>query len=103
MTSRRYGAAGILYPNSQSFIFFGGYELDGSGKWGKLKSTEILTEQGVSSAGPEMPEAVIRLAIAVVNETTFILTGGYTGGPRPALRGFWWYGISVFGPFGQPG
>ena len=94
MTSRRYGAAGISH--AQSFIFFGGNELDGSGKWVRLNSTEILTEQGVS-AGPEMPEAVSRHAIAVVNETTFILTGGYTGGPRPALGGFWWYGTSVFG------
>ena len=23
--------------------------------------------------------------------------------PSPALRGSWWYGISVSGPFGQPG
>ena len=23
--------------------------------------------------------------------------------PSPALRGFWWYGISVYGPFEQPG
>jgi len=23
--------------------------------------------------------------------------------PSPALRGFWWYGISVSGPFEQPG
>ena len=23
--------------------------------------------------------------------------------PSPALRGFWWYEISVSGPFGQPG
>ena len=23
--------------------------------------------------------------------------------PSPALRGFWWYGIFVFGPFGQLG
>ena len=23
--------------------------------------------------------------------------------PSPALRGFWWYGISISGPYGQPG
>ena len=68
MTSRRYNSAGISH--AQSFIIFGG----GSGK-----STEIITEQGVS-AGPEMPEAVSRHAIAVVNETTSILTGGCTDG-----------------------
>ena len=68
MTSRRYNSAGISH--AQSFIIFGG----GSGK-----STEIITEQGVS-AGPEMPEAVSRHAVAVVNETTSILTGGLTDG-----------------------
>ena len=68
MTSRRYDSAGISH--AQSFIIFGG----GSGK-----STEIITEQGVS-AGPEMPEAVFRHAVAVVNETTSILTGGLTDG-----------------------
>ena len=68
VTSRRYNSAGINH--AQSFIIFGG----GSGK-----STEIITEQGVR-AGPEMPEAVFRHAVAVVNETTSILTGGLTDG-----------------------
>ena len=74
MTSRRYGSAGISH--AQSFIIFGGNDIGGSGD---LKSTEIITEQGVS-AGPEMPEAVFRHAVAVVNETTSILTGGLTDG-----------------------
>ena len=68
MTSRRYFSAGISH--AQSFIIFGGG--GGSGK-----STEIITEQGVS-AGPEMPEVVYRHAIASVNETTSIISGGTT-------------------------
>ena len=71
MTSRRYDSAGISH--AQSFYIFGGYNS------GRLSSTEIITEQGVS-AGPEMPEAVYHHAIASVNETTSILTGGDTSG-----------------------
>ena len=74
MTFRRYGSAGISH--AQSFIIFGGNEVGGSGA---LKSTEIITEQGIS-VGPEMPEEVFRHAVAVVNKTTSILTGGLTGG-----------------------
>ena len=74
MTSRRYSSAGISH--AQSFIIFGGYDSD---EIKRFSSTEIITEQGVS-AGPEMPEAVSRHAIAVVNETTSILTGGCTDG-----------------------
>ena len=40
-----------------------------------MNSTEIITEHGVS-AGPDMPEAAYSQAIASVNETTSILTGG---------------------------
>ena len=72
MNSRRGYAVGISH--GQSFIIFGGHDLYINGK-GRLSSTEIITEQGVS-AGPEMPEAVSRHAVAVVNETTSILTGG---------------------------
>ena len=70
MTFRRWGAAGISHD--QSFIIFGG-----SAGSLLLSSTEIITEQGVS-AGPEMPEVVYRHAIASVNETTSIISGGTT-------------------------
>ena len=71
MTSRRCEAAGISH--AQSFIIFGGFK----NKRVPLSSTEIITEQGVS-AGPEMPEVVYRHAIASVNETTSIISGGTT-------------------------
>ena len=42
----------------------------------RLKSTEIINERGIVSAGPDMPEPNMGHAIASVNETTTILTGG---------------------------
>ena len=79
MTSRRYFSAGISH--AQSFMIFGG----GSGK-----STEIITEQGVS-AGPEMPEAVQMQAIAGVNATTSLLTGGDTKVPLAVSSAKTWF------------
>ena len=65
-------AAGISY--AQSAIIFGGIGGINPNSW-RLNSTEIITEHGVS-AGPDMPEAAYSQAIASVNETTSILTGG---------------------------
>ena len=65
-------AAGISY--AQSSIIFGGFGRNGL-EGMVLNSTEIITEQGVS-AGPDMPKAVEGHAIASVNETTSILSGG---------------------------
>ena len=84
MTSRRYGAAGIFH--AKSFQIFGG-------NFGrepfKLNTTEIITEEGQVSPGPEMPTAVYHHAIAGVNSTTSILTGGrtYVSGNSPST----WY------------
>ena len=75
MNSRRGYAVGISH--GQSSIIFGGY--DGTSHNPGLSSTEIITEQGVSP-GPEMPESVHYHAIASVNETTSIITGGWTNG-----------------------
>ena len=78
MASRRYFAAGISHARSN--MIFGGSlnaEFHGYGSGTSLSSTEIITEQGVS-AGPEMPEAVRFHAIAGMNETTSIITGGIT-------------------------
>ena len=85
MNSRRSFAVGISY--AQSFIIFGGYDYNGSGR---LSSTEIITEQGVS-AGPEMPEAVQFQAIAGVNATTSILTGGDTKVPLAVSSAKTWF------------
>ena len=73
MTSGRRGAAGIVHANT--FIIFGGYERNGSGR---LSTTEIITEEGQVTPGPEMPVAVRWHSIASLDEKTWILTGGYT-------------------------
>ena len=85
MNSRRSYAVGISH--AQSFIIFGGYDYNGSGR---LSSTEIITEQGIS-AGPEMPEAVFFQAIAGVNATTSILTGGDTKVPLTISSAKTWF------------
>jgi len=70
---RRYGAAGIVHANT--FIIFGGYDTTGSGY---LSTTEIVTEEGQVTPGPEMPVAVLGHSIASLDEKTWIVTGGDT-------------------------
>ena len=78
MTSRRNQAAGISHD--QSFLIFGGFTpLE---RLSLLSSTEIITEQGGVSPGPEMPEANNYHRFARVNATTSILTGGGNGHSR---------------------
>ena len=73
MTSRRSGAAGIVHANT--FIIFGGYDDTGRGY---LSTTEIITEEGQVTPGPEMPVAVYYHSIASLDGTKWILTGGRT-------------------------
>ena len=73
MTSRRSSAAGIVH--AKTFIIFGGYDSTGSGH---LSTTEIVTEEGQVTPGPEMPVAVHSHSIASLDEKTWILTGGDT-------------------------
>ena len=74
MISRRVNAAGISH--NQSFLIFGGSVLGNQHKY--LSSTEIITEQGGVSPGPEIPEAITGRRLTYVNATTSILTGGST-------------------------
>ena len=85
MTSRRLGAAGIVHANT--FIIFGGYDSTGSGY---LSTTEIVTEEGQVTPGPEMPVAVTDHSIARYNTSTSILTGGYTKG-NPESNKTWYF------------
>ena len=73
MISRREGAAGIVHANT--FIIFGGYDTNGSGY---LSTTEIVTEEGQVTPGPEMPAAVNQHSITSLDARTCILTGGST-------------------------
>jgi len=75
LVQRRHGAAGIVHANT--FIIFGGWDSTG-GTSGRLSTTEIVTEEGQVTPGPEMPVAVFYHSIASLDEKTWILTGGYT-------------------------
>ena len=92
MNSRRYGAAGIVLGNS--LMVFGGYEDPGSGR---LQSTEIINEDGQVSQGPIMPISVYYHAIAAVNASTLIISGGRNQSPDMT-----WYYNHVTQNF-QPG
>ena len=73
MTSRRIENAGIVHANA--FMIFGGKKFGGSER---LSSTEIVSEEGQVTPGPEMPVAVHSHSIASLDEKTWILTGGWT-------------------------
>ena len=86
MTFRRVDAAGISH--AQSFIIFGGFKSKRVGRKYRriiLSSTEIITENGVS-VGPVGP-GVYRHAIASVNETTSIISGGTTRNSKTISNG----------------
>ena len=72
MTSRTESAAVMVH--NKSLIILGGYE-SGSGR---LNSTEIITEDGQVSQGPDMPTKLSSHAVAGLNSTTSIITGGCT-------------------------
>ena len=75
MNSRRSGATGMVYANL--FHIFGGHT-DSSGS-GELKSTEMINENGQVSQGPDLPSPLYHHAIATVNLSTSILSGGLAG------------------------
>ena len=81
MTSRREDAAGLVHENT--FIIFGGYDTTGSRR---LSTTEIVTEEGQVTPGPEMPVAVDYHSIASLDEKTWILTGGRTSTTKVSLQ-----------------
>ena len=85
MTSRRIRNAGIVHANA--FMIFGGKDFGGSER---LSSSEIISEEGQVTPGPEMPIAVSHHAIAGVNATTSILTGGHTNG-NPYSPQTWYF------------
>ena len=72
MKDRRHGAAGIVYDNG--FHIFGGYDSDES-TW--LLTSEIINENGSSTAGPQLPERFSRGSITSVNSTVSFLIGGF--------------------------
>ena len=69
MSSKRGYAAGMIVGNS--LMMFGGFGDDG-----RLQSTEIINENGQVSQGPNMPTGLVYHAIATVNTSTLIISGG---------------------------
>ena len=71
MINRRSFTAGIVYDNA--FHIFGGYDKDTSTT---LQSSEIVNKDGSSMEGPQLPTPIQRHAIASINATVSIITGG---------------------------
>ena len=71
MIDRRAGAAGIVYENG--FHIFGGYDRSTSTL---LQSSEIVNEDGTTTEGPQLPMPMHFHAIASINSSVSIITGG---------------------------
>jgi len=74
MIERRAYAAGIVYNNA--LHIFGGNDYD---PWHALQSSEIVTEDGSTTLGPQLPAPITYHAIASINSTVSIMIGGWPG------------------------
>ena len=73
LIERRNAAAGIVYKDA--LHIFGGYDQDANNN---LQSSEIVKKDGSSTEGPQLPTPVYAHAIASINSTVSIITGGWT-------------------------
>ena len=73
MIDRRHYAAGIVYNNV--LHIFGGYDWD---TFTTLQSSDIVNADGSCTEGPQLPKPISSHAIASINSTVSIITGGYT-------------------------
>ena len=71
MIERRTWAAGIVYDNA--LHIFGGYDQDTNTI---LQSSEIVKEDGNLTEGTQLPKPIYAHAIASINSTVSIITGG---------------------------
>ena len=71
MKERRYFTAGIVYD--KVFHMFGGYDPSSDGR---LKTTEVISEDGTTYDSPDLPDFLYLHAIASINDTFSIITGG---------------------------
>ena len=76
MIERRLFPAGIVYSNA--LHIFGGQDYDFYNTSTVLNSSEIVKEDGSSTKGPQLPEPMWQHAIASINSTVSIITGGRT-------------------------
>ena len=75
MIERRHYAAGIVYNNA--LHIFGGADFgDDFDPPTVLQSSEIVKEDGSSTEGPQLPTPIFAHAIASINSTVSIITGG---------------------------
>jgi len=72
MKEKRWAAAGVMY--NDRFHVFGG--VDGSRANIRLKTSELISIDGVVEYGPELPTAVAFHVITSINSTVSILSGG---------------------------
>ena len=82
MIERRRLAAGIVYKNA--LHIFGGKDSDTNPST-KLQSSEIVKADGSTTEGPQLPTPITGYAIASINSTVSILTGGSDTNTRPGL------------------
>ena len=76
LTQKREGAAGIVFEDH--FHIFGGSSSPQQYNRGRLKSTEIVSANGVVIDGPDMPIELADHAITKVNQKSSIISGGKT-------------------------
>ena len=76
MSTGRYAAAGVVHENT--LHVFGGSEIYGGGAI--LTSTDIITIDGQVRQGENLPAPLYGHAMASVNSTTSIISGGYGAG-----------------------
>ena len=74
MIERRAWAAGIVYNNA--LHIFGGRDYDTSANLKKKQSSEIVHADGSTTEGPQLPTPMLAHAIASINSTVSIITGG---------------------------
>jgi hypothetical protein len=72
MIEKRGFADGIVYNNA--LHIFGGYDYETSTT---LQSSEIVKEDGSTTEGPQLPTPIYFHAIASINSTMSIITGGW--------------------------
>ena len=91
MSTGRYAAAGVVHENT--LHVFGGSEV----YYGAiLKSTDIITVDGKVRQGENLPAPLYRHAIASVNSTTSIISGGYGNFSGSALTFYYNHLTQIF-------
>ena len=73
LSVQRYGAASVVLSNNTLWV------TGGVGQSGFTKTTEIVTKDGQTSQGPELPLPLESHAIVPLNSGAFILIGGDGG------------------------